>query len=150
MSTPASTAAALVAVALLAAGCGTRAHLAPVTRESSGPVQVLMKTLEFTPAAAAKVAELILEEGNPDLKLRLYVTGGGCSGFSYKFDLVPGAEADDVKLERAGATVLIDPVSLEYLSGSEIDFVDDLMGAAFRITNPNATASCGCGNSFAM
>lgn len=82
--------------------------------------------------------------------LRISVEGGGCSGFQYKFDLVAETEPDDLVLERDGAKVLIDPVSLGFLAGSEIDFVDDLMGAAFKITNPNATASCGCGTSFSI
>ncbi|MGL4397872.1 MAG: HesB/IscA family protein, partial [Hyphomicrobium sp.] len=76
--------------------------------------------------------------------------GGGCSGFQYKFDLVADKASDDLVLERAGATVLIDPVSVQYMEGSEIDFVDDLMGAAFKINNPVATASCGCGTSFSI
>jgi iron-sulfur cluster assembly accessory protein len=106
-------------------------------------------SVTLTERAAERIKEIVADDlSKPNL--RISVEGGGCSGFSYKFDLVPAAEADDIKLERAGATVLIDPVSLEYLSGSQIDFVDDLMGAAFRITNPNATASCGCGNSFAL
>ncbi len=82
--------------------------------------------------------------------LRVSVEGGGCSGFQYKFDLVGEAAPDDLVLEREGATVLIDPVSLEYMGGSEIDFVDDLIGASFKIQNPNATASCGCGTSFSL
>lgn len=106
-------------------------------------------SVTLTERAAERIKEIVADDRSKP-NLRISVEGGGCSGFSYKFDLVPSAEADDVKLERSGATVLIDPVSLEYLSGSQIDFVDDLMGAAFRITNPNATASCGCGNSFAL
>jgi iron-sulfur cluster assembly accessory protein len=82
--------------------------------------------------------------------LRVSVEGGGCSGFQYRFDLVGEAAQDDVVIERKAAKVLIDPVSLEYLSGSEIDFVDDIIGASFKIQNPNATSSCGCGTSFAL
>lgn len=82
--------------------------------------------------------------------LRVSVEGGGCSGFQYKFDLVAARDPDDIVLEKAGATVLIDPVSLQYMAGSEIDFVDDLIGASFQIRNPNATASCGCGTSFSL
>ncbi len=82
--------------------------------------------------------------------LRVSVEGGGCSGFSYKFDLTSARAADDVVIERDGATVLIDPVSLPFMAGSEIDFVDDLIGQSFQIRNPNATASCGCGTSFAI
>ena len=82
--------------------------------------------------------------------LRVSVEGGGCSGFQYKFDLVSGKAEDDLVLQKAGATVVIDPVSVEYMQGSEIDFVDDLMGAAFKIKNPLATAACGCGTSFSL
>ena len=82
--------------------------------------------------------------------LRVSVEGGGCSGFQYRFDLVAASDAEDVVIEKAGARVLIDPVSLQYLAGSQIDFVDDLIGASFKITNPNATASCGCGTSFSI
>jgi iron-sulfur cluster assembly accessory protein len=82
--------------------------------------------------------------------LRVSVEGGGCSGFQYKFDLVDAREADDFVIERNGAVVVIDPVSLQYMDGAEIDFVDDLIGAAFKIKNPVATASCGCGTSFSI
>ena len=82
--------------------------------------------------------------------LRISVEGGGCSGFQYTFDLVGGRDADDIAIERDGATVLIDPVSIVYMAGSEIDFVDDLIGASFRIHNPQATAACGCGTSFSI
>jgi iron-sulfur cluster insertion protein len=99
--------------------------------------------------AARRIAEIVAGEPNNPL-LRVSVEGGGCSGFSYKFDLVPVSEPDDLVIERAGARVLVDPVSLEYLSGSEIDFVDDLIGASFKVHNPNATASCGCGTSFSI
>jgi iron-sulfur cluster assembly accessory protein len=102
-----------------------------------------------TERAARRIAEIMAGEAAPSM-LRISVEGGGCSGFQYKFDLVGEAAADDVVLEREGAKVLIDPVSLQYLSGSEIDFVDDLIGASFKIQNPNATASCGCGTSFSI
>ena len=82
--------------------------------------------------------------------LRVSVEGGGCSGFQYKFDLVQTRDADDLVIERDGATVVLDPISCMYMEGSEIDFVDDLIGAAFQINNPNATASCGCGTSFSL
>ena len=78
------------------------------------------------------------------------VEGGGCSGFEYRFDLVPNAEPEDILIERAGAEVLVDSLSLSYLAGSEIDYIDDLMTASFKIRNPNATASCGCGTSFSV
>jgi iron-sulfur cluster assembly accessory protein len=99
--------------------------------------------------AARRIAEIAAAEPATPL-LRVAVEGGGCSGFQYKFDLVGAAEPDDTVLERAGARVLIDPVSLAFMAGSEIDFVDDLMGAAFKIRNPNATSSCGCGTSFSL
>ncbi len=102
-----------------------------------------------TERAARRLNEIARNEpSNP--MLRISVEGGGCSGFQYKFDLVGRTEPDDIVIEREGARVVIDPVSIAYLSGSEIDFVDDLIGAAFRITNPNATASCGCGTSFSI
>ncbi len=103
----------------------------------------------LTESAARRIVEIVADETDNKL-LRISVEGGGCSGFQYKFDLVPEPAADDLVLERAGARVLIDPVSLNYLSGSEIDFIDDLMGSQFRINNPQATASCGCGTSFSL
>ena len=106
--------------------------------------------LVFTDAAAGKVGELIREEANPNLKLRVFVSGGGCSGFQYKFDTEKSRADDDIVIEKSGATVLIDPVSLNYMAGSEIDFVDDLIGSSFKVNNPKATASCGCGTSFAL
>jgi len=99
--------------------------------------------------AARRIAEIAAGEPDKPL-LRVSVEGGGCSGFQYKFDLVAASEADDLLIERAGARVLIDRVSLEYMAGSEIDFVDDLIGSAFKVINPNATASCGCGTSFSI
>ena len=102
-----------------------------------------------SPAAAKRVAKILASE--PDMTaLRVSVEGGGCSGFSYKFDLTDDAQDDDMVLEAEGAKVLIDPISLMYMGGSIIDFVDDLMGQSFQIRNPNATASCGCGTSFSM
>jgi iron-sulfur cluster assembly accessory protein len=102
-----------------------------------------------TERAARRIAEIAGgEPATPNL--RVSVEGGGCSGFSYKFALVGDRDPDDLVIEQAGARVLIDPVSLEYLSGSEIDFVDDLIGQSFKIKNPNATASCGCGTSFSI
>lgn len=102
-----------------------------------------------TESAARRIAEIASGEPQTPM-LRVAVEGGGCSGFQYKFDLVGASEPGDVLIERAGAKVLIDPVSLQYLSGSEIDFVDDLIGASFRVKNPNATSSCGCGTSFSL
>ena len=104
----------------------------------------------FTDAAAAKVADLIAEEGNPDLKLRVYIQGGGCSGFQYKFDVESAKADDDQAIVRDGVTMLVDSVSLQYLAGSEVDFVEDLIGASFKVNNPQAKASCGCGTSFSL
>lgn len=103
----------------------------------------------LTESAARRIVEIVANEPTAKL-LRLSVEGGGCSGFQYKFDLVPERSGDDFVIERSGATLVIDPVSLNFLGGAEIDFVDDLMGAAFKINNPNATASCGCGTSFSI
>ena len=100
-------------------------------------------------SAAKRVAQIVAREP-AGTALRVSVSGGGCSGFQYEFDLVQEREDDDLVIERDGATILIDSVSLMYLTGSEIDFVDDLIGQSFQIRNPNATASCGCGTSFSM
>jgi iron-sulfur cluster assembly accessory protein len=102
-----------------------------------------------TDRAARRIAEIVASEPATPM-LRVSVEGGGCSGFQYRFDLVAASDAEDVVIEKEGARVLIDPVSLQYLAGSQIDFVDDLIGASFKITNPNATASCGCGTSFSI
>ena len=102
----------------------------------------------FTDSAAAKVGELIAEEGNNNLKLRVYVSGGGCSGFQYGFTFDEEVNEDDTQVEKGGVTVLIDSMSIQYLSGAEIDYKEDLSGAQFVIRNPNATTTCGCGSSF--
>jgi iron-sulfur cluster assembly accessory protein len=107
------------------------------------------KTVEVTDAAFARVAKVLAGEPEMDA-LRVSVEGGGCSGFSYKFDLVSGRNDDDVVLEKDGATILVDELSLVYMGGSVIDFVDDLIGQSFQIRNPNAVASCGCGTSFSI
>jgi iron-sulfur cluster insertion protein len=104
----------------------------------------------FTAAAAHKVRELIAEEGNPDLKLRVYISGGGCSGFQYGFSFDEERAEDDHALDREGVTLLVDPLSLQYLGGAEIDYSEDLTGARFVIRNPNARTTCGCGSSFAV
>ena len=106
--------------------------------------------LVFTDSAAAKVRELIDEEGNPALKLRVFVTGGGCSGFQYGFTFDEEVADDDTKLEKGGVTLLIDPMSFQYLVGAEIDYSEGLEGAQFVIKNPNATSTCGCGSSFSV
>jgi iron-sulfur cluster assembly accessory protein len=99
--------------------------------------------------AAKRIAEILQSESQP-VMLRLAVTGGGCSGFQYNFALDDSRLDEDLVIERDGATVLIDPVSLDFLKGAEIDFVDDLIGASFKVVNPNATSSCGCGTSFSV
>jgi iron-sulfur cluster assembly accessory protein len=105
--------------------------------------------VEMTEAAAKRIARIVASEPGKSA-LRVSVEGGGCSGFSYKMDLTEGRNDDDVAIERDGATVLIDELSLVYMGGSVIDFVDDLMGQSFQIKNPNAVASCGCGTSFSV
>lgn len=102
----------------------------------------------FTDSAANKVKELIEEEGNPELKLRVFVTGGGCSGFQYGFTFDEVANDDDTTMQKNGVTLLVDPMSYQYLVGAEIDYTEGLEGAQFVIKNPNATSTCGCGSSF--
>ena len=102
----------------------------------------------FTDSAANKVKDLIDEEGNPDLKLRVFVTGGGCSGFQYGFTFDEEANEDDTTMQKNGVTLLVDPMSYQYLVGAEIDYTEGLEGSQFVIKNPNATSTCGCGSSF--
>lgn len=102
----------------------------------------------FTDNAANKVRELIEEEGNADLKLRVFVTGGGCSGFQYGFTFDEAQNEDDTVMQKNGVTLLIDPMSYQYLVGAEIDYTEGLEGAQFVIKNPNASSTCGCGSSF--
>jgi iron-sulfur cluster insertion protein len=106
--------------------------------------------LQFTSAAAHKVRELIAEEGNPQLKLRVYISGGGCSGFQYGFSFDEERAEDDLAVEREGVTLVVDPLSLQYLTGAEIDYSESLTGAQFVIRNPNAKTTCGCGSSFTV
>ncbi|MCY4144367.1 MAG: iron-sulfur cluster insertion protein ErpA [Gammaproteobacteria bacterium] len=106
--------------------------------------------IQFSSRAAAKVAALVEEEGISELMLRVFVTGGGCSGFSYGFTFDETVAEDDAVIERDGVTMLIDPLSYPYLAGSEIDYKEDLQGSQFIVTNPNASSTCGCGNSFAI
>jgi iron-sulfur cluster insertion protein len=106
--------------------------------------------LIFTDSAANKVKELIAEEGNPDLKLRVFVTGGGCSGFQYGFTFDEVSNEDDTQVDKDGVTLLIDPMSYQYLVGAEIDYTESLEGSQFVIRNPNATTTCGCGSSFSV
>lgn len=106
--------------------------------------------LIFTDNAAKKVKELIEEEGSPDLKLRVFVSGGGCSGFQYGFTFEEEVNDDDTQVQKDTVTLLIDPMSLQYLMGAEIDYTDNLQGSQFVIRNPQASTTCGCGSSFSV
>jgi iron-sulfur cluster insertion protein len=106
--------------------------------------------LDFTESAARKVKQLIDEEANPRLKLRVFVTGGGCSGFQYGFTFDEEAAEDDTRVEREGVMLLVDPMSFQYLAGAAIDYTEGLEGAQFVIRNPNASTTCGCGSSFSV
>ena len=109
---------------------------------------LLAPPLLFSDAAVAKVSALIAEDGNPNLKLRIYVNGGGCSGFQYGFAFDEEVNEDDWRIDKDGVALLVDPMSMQYLSGAEIGYEDGLEGARFVIKNPNATSTCGCGSSF--
>jgi iron-sulfur cluster insertion protein len=113
--------------------------------ETTATTTEMPAPIVFTDSAAAKVADLIAEEGNPDLKLRVFVQGGGCSGFQYGFTF-----DDDTTMTKNGVSLLIDAMSYQYLLGAEIDYKEDLQGAQFVIKNPNATTTCGCGSSFSV
>ena len=104
--------------------------------------------INFSDNAVKKVKELIEEEGTPDLKLRVFVSGGGCSGMQYGFTFEESINEDDTKVEKNNVMLLIDPMSLQYLTGAEIDYQDNVQGSQFVIKNPNATTTCGCGSSF--
>lgn len=110
----------------------------------------LTNPLQFSAGAVSKVQALIAEEGNPALKLRVFVSGGGCSGFQYGFSFEEVANEDDLELAAGDIGILVDSMSLSYLTGAQIDFVEDLEGARFVIENPNATTTCGCGSSFSV
>ena len=105
--------------------------------------------MTFSPSAAARVAVIAGKQGKPAI-LRLSVEGGGCSGFQYKFGLADAPEADDLVIEQEGVQLLVDAVSLDLVAGSEVDYIESLGGAAFKVTNPNAASGCGCGSSFAI
>lgn len=106
--------------------------------------------IRFSERAASRVRRLIEEEGNLDLKLRVFITGGGCSGFSYGFTFDEEVDEDDAVVETNGVTMLVDAMSYQYLAGAEVDFEEDLQGAQFTVENPNAASTCGCGNSFSI
>lgn len=108
------------------------------------------ESIRFSDSAASKVRALLEEEGNDALKLRVFVTGGGCSGFSYGFTFDEEVADEDTAVINAGVTLVVDPLSIQYLAGAEIDYREDLQGAQFIVDNPNAASTCGCGNSFAI
>ena len=118
----------------------------PTTVSTAAPPPPIV----FTDAAASKVGELIQEEDNPELKLRVFISGGGCSGFQYGFTFDEKIEDGDSQVVNRGVTLVIDPMSVQYLMGAEIDYQEDLQGAQFIIRNPNASTTCGCGQSFTV
>jgi iron-sulfur cluster assembly accessory protein len=127
-----------------------RTRLAVHSKTFGRSVETTMTAnVTVTERAAHRIGEILRREPAGTM-LRVSVEGGGCSGFQYRFDTERARAQDDVVIEKGGATVLIDPVSLDYMAGSEIDFVDDLIGSSFKVNNPKATASCGCGTSFAI
>ena len=124
--------------------------MSAVAEHVSTPASDMPVPLVFTDSAADKVKQLVDEEGNPDLKLRVFVQGGGCSGFQYGFTFDEMVNDDDTQMTKNGVTLVIDPMSLQYLMGAEIDYEDKLEGARFVIRNPNAQSTCGCGSSFSV
>ena len=112
--------------------------------------ETFSSSIVFTDSAANKVSELIKEEANDSLKLRVFISGGGCSGFQYGFTFDETIEEGDSQIQNLGVTLLVDPMSVQYLMGAEIDYKEDLQGAQFVIRNPNATTTCGCGSSFSV
>ncbi len=116
----------------------------------SDPISDQELPIKFTDAAATKVLSLITEEENPELKLRVYVTGGGCSGFQYGFTFDEKVNDGDMTIEKQGVTMVIDPMSLQYLVDGEVDYLESLEGSRFVVNNPNATTTCGCGSSFSI
>ena len=120
------------------------------TIESTELTDPVLAPIIFTSNAASKVGEMLIEEGDASLKLRVYVTGGGCSGFQYSFAFDDQVAEDDLALEKEGVTLLVDAMSYQYLVGATIDYQEGLEGSRFVITNPNATATCGCGSSFSV
>ena len=106
--------------------------------------------MQFSHGAASKVKALVEEEGNPNLKLRVFITGGGCSGFEYGFTFDEDIAEDDTVVNRDGVTLVVDPMSFQYLAGAEVDYTEGLEGSRFVINNPNATTTCGCGSSFSI
>lgn len=106
--------------------------------------------LKISANAVARINQLLADKDDPNLKLRVFIQGGGCSGFQYGFQFDQNQQEDDIAIEQGGIKVLVDMLSLQYLSGAEIDYLDDLMGSRFLVNNPNATTTCGCGSSFSI
>ena len=121
-----------------------------IAEHTTADTDAMPPPLVFTDSAADKVKQLVDEEGNPDLKLRVFVQGGGCSGFQYGFTFDEVVNEDDLQMTKNGVVLLIDSMSMQYLGGAEIDYKEDLQGAQFVIKNPNATTTCGCGSSFTV
>lgn len=121
-----------------------------VSFTSMQPKVATKQTVSFSDAAAARVKVLTEENNNPELKLRVFVSGGGCSGFQYGFEFDQNVNEDDIVVENSGATMLVDAMSAQYLNGAEVDFIDGLEGSRFVINNPNASSTCGCGASFSV
>jgi len=121
-----------------------------ITSHDSTETTAISPGIVFTDAAARKVQELILEERNPELKLRVYISGGGCSGFQYGFSFDEEQAEDDIAVANDGVTLLVDPLSFQYLMGAQVDYSESLQGAQFVIRNPNAATTCGCGSSFSV
>ena len=121
-----------------------------MSRIEETPTETLPEPLNFTDTAVSKVRELIEDEGNDKLMLRVFISGGGCSGFQYGFTFDEHSAEGDVVIERGGVKLLVDPMSIQYLTGAEIDYSEGIEGAQFIIRNPNATTTCGCGSSFSV
>ena len=121
-----------------------------LTNTTSDPGNPAIHGVVFTDSAARKVQELILEEHNPELKLRVYISGGGCSGFQYGFSFDEEQSEDDIAVDNDGVRLLIDPLSFQYLMGAQVDYSESLQGSQFVIRNPNAATTCGCGSSFSV
>lgn len=131
--------------------CPISSDLGPIVEKSMSVAQTFNPTsINLSASAVRKVSDLVSEEENDDLKLRVFITGGGCSGFQYGFTFDELTADDDTIIEREGVTLLVDPMSFQYLAGSEVDYTEGLEGSRFVVTNPNASATCGCGSSFSI
>ncbi|MCC3704613.1 iron-sulfur cluster insertion protein ErpA [Rouxiella badensis] len=122
----------------------------PILSEPTVDEPPMALPLQFTDAAARKVKNLVADEENPELKLRVYITGGGCSGFQYGFTFDDKVNDGDMTIEKSGVALVVDPMSLQYLVGGEVDYTEGLEGSRFVVTNPNAKTTCGCGSSFSI